>query len=148
MCCSVLQCAAVCAVFSSVELTYFANYLEQKLDNDCDGMCVCGSERKPRVCCSVLQCAAACGSVELTYFARYLQRKLGIDCECVYVCEGEGEGLWESQRVAVCCSSVCVSRDVKCVAVCCSVLQCVAVCCSGRCVCGHVRLWVGVRRSL
>jgi len=69
VCCSVLQCAAVCAVFSSVELTYFANYLEQKLDNDCDGMCVCGRERKPRVCCSVLQCAAACGSVEFTYFA-------------------------------------------------------------------------------
>jgi len=53
------------------------------------------------VCCSVLQCAAVCCSA-----SSLLVQQSELKC------------------VAVCC------RVLQCVVVCCSVLQCVAVCCS------------------
>jgi len=101
------------------------------------------------VCCSVLQCVALCCSV-LRCVAVWL---VCIRCRALRVPPLYQKG-WEGvaccsdmgyvlQRAAACCSvlrrsaasgwgwlSVLIWRRVKCVAVCCGVLQCVSVCCS------------------
>jgi len=77
-------------------------------------------------CCSVLQCVAVCCSVVdifcfpvLSTFLSHMWHDSFTICGMI-----QSSGRQSLRCVAVCCSVL------QCVAVCCSVLQCVAVCCS------------------
>jgi len=122
VCCSVLQCAAVCCrVLQRVQNYWRSSRHVSDVVNDILSSitCVCCSVLQcAAVFCSVLQCVAACSEV----LAQSLQR---------------AQNCWRSSRHAsavvndilssityVCCSVL------QCAAVCCSVLQCVAGCCS------------------
>jgi len=134
VCCSVLQCVAVCCRW---ELRSIAVW--------CVLQCFA-------VCCSVLQCVAVCCRWELGSFAvwcvlqcvavrcslelRRMSRWGHLRLACVAACFSV------LQRVVACCIvlqcvAVCCSCELRCMAWwrresggCCSVLQCVAVCCS------------------
>ena len=151
VCCSVLQCVAVC-MHTCMHLVYtykyiFVSTMPQKANaiphsnthethvfravccsvSQCVAVC-CSVLRCVVVCCSVLQCVAVCCSV--------LQR-VAVSCSVLNVC---------MQCVAVCCSvlqrapSSLFPQNASAlpnpiltkqrVAACCSVLQRVAVCCS------------------
>jgi len=117
VCCSVLQCVAVCVLQCAAKSTSFVQVPQEVDLGECAiGMCVA-------VCCSLLQCVccSVCGSV------------LGVCwCVCGSVLQCVAECVL--QCVEVCCSVL------QCVAECCSVLQFVKVCCS---VCGSVLECVG-----
>jgi len=99
MCCSVLQCVAVC--FSVGHVTHMNKAYQHNSWNVLQ--CVA-------VCCSVLQCVAVLG-MSHTFIRHTKITFLGSwnVLQCVLQC------------VAACCGVM------QCVAVCCSVLQCVAV---------------------
>jgi len=114
VCCSVLQCVAVCSLICD---TTDLSLSEPKVQ--CVAVCslICNSTdlslSEPKVqcvavCCGVLQCVAVCCSV----------------LQCVAVCSliCNSTDLSLRTKRAVCCSVLrCVAQ---CVAVCCSVLQC------------------------
>jgi len=102
MCCSVLQCVAVCytPLFPHHHLRQ-AHFSVLR----CVAVC-CSVLQYVAVCCSALQCVAVCCSVLHTSFSSSSSSPSTFQC------------------VAVCCSML------QCVAARCSALQCVAVCCS------------------
>jgi len=114
VCCSVLQCIAVCmSVLQRVILLQAQETYKQ------------GNYWHVAVCCSVLQCVAVCCSV---------LRHVALCCnalQCVAVCylSCGRRGVNTSKPFAtpnIFARSLCCSV-LQCVAVCCSVLQCVAV---------------------
>ena len=132
MCCSVLQCVAVCcAVFQCLPVPT--------------------ATLSKGICCSVLQCVAVCCSVSHCITVSSCSDSnivaQGMCCsvlQCVAVCCSMSL-FWllqhhHSRHVAVCCSvlAVCCSVSLfrllqhhdsrSCVAVCCAVLRCVTVC--------------------
>jgi len=97
VCCSVLQCVAVCCGDEDIMA-----YLQDVRETVSCSVLPCVA-----VCCSVLQCVAVCcRDVDILVCLQYVRATV---C-CIVV-----------QCVVVCCSVL------QCAAVCCSVLQCVAV---------------------
>jgi len=132
VCCSLLQCVAVCCIvlhFSSRGKTYAFTLL----------MC-CSVVWCVAACCSVLQCGAVCCWV-LALVAKNVQ----VLFQCVVMCSsvlqciadwrsvllftsrGQKHAGSLSMRCNILCSVV-VCRSV--VHVCCNMAQCVTVCCS------------------
>jgi len=104
VCCSVLQqCVAVCCIADvSRQFQHFALYT------------VCCSVGCSAVCYSVLQCGLQCSVLQCVSWAR---RECG---QCVADC------CRLLQIVAVCCSML--QCGLQCIEACCRVSQCVAVC--------------------
>ena len=107
MCCSVLQCSAVCC---RVLQFCCSVHTMKAIDIEVAGMCL-------EVCCSVLQCVAVCRSV--------------LQCSAV-CCSVLQCGAVLCSVLQFCCSvQTMAAVDIEVVgvyvAVCCSVLQCVAV---------------------
>jgi len=121
LCCSVLQCVAVCC--SALQMRYqglpcillgqFARQLYVL-----------------RLCCSVLQCAAVCcGVLQCVAVRCSVLQCVAVCCrslQCVAVC------CRSLQCIAVCCR--CAVRTICITFQCCIVWQCVAVCGSVLCV--------------
>jgi len=120
MCCSVMQCIAVCGsvlqfvalVATTPKTRTRAPRLSRRISL-IPGVSV--AECCPVVCCSVLQCVAVCCSVLQCVAVCCRVVQCVAVCCCVLLC-------------AVCCSAlqyVAVYYSVsRCVAACCSVLQC------------------------
>ena len=115
VCCSVLQCVAVCQLSSetAVENVYLLHIPK------CVVVCVksvavrCSVLQRVAVCCSVLRCAGVCCSVQVEQrdgCLACLPFAYSQVCCSVLQCD------------VVCCSAL------QCVAIRCSVLQCVAAC--------------------
>ena len=126
MCCSVLQCVAVCCphihVFHIFETKSFTSSQTTASIYISVLQCV-------PVCCSVFQCVAVCCSVLLSHMCvPHLRNKvLRLLKNCTFHIH---------QCVAVCCSVLqCVAQTtpsiyisaLQCVAVCCSMMQCVPI---------------------
>ena len=112
MCCSVLQCVAVCCCMFTLTIRELSKAMSKRRVLQYVAVC-CSLLHCVTVYCSMVQCVAV--------------------CYCIVVQCGV---VWCSvlQYAEVCCSvlpcvAVCCSVW-QCVALCCSVLQCVAVCCS------------------
>jgi len=116
VCCSVLQCVAVCCrvddVVSSAVLGAGSPGGMQ-----CAVVC-CSVLQCAVVCCSVLQGVVVCCSVLQGVAVCYREDDVA---SCAVLRDGSPRS---KQCVAVCCDTL------SCVAVCCSVLQYVSVCCS------------------
>jgi len=170
VCCSVLQCVAVCCQSSPMSAYKWVmahkrwshvTYLNSPFRaTELPHMCVA-------VCYSVLQCVAECCSRRpwMSHGTRMneLWHTNGrvMSLSWTYHSVRLRFDMCALQCVAVCCNilqtyrSVRLSFDMRvlqCVAVCCSVLQCVAVCCSVlRCValgCRLTVLWDSAQWSL
>jgi len=134
VCCSVLQCVAVCC---SVE------------EHD---SCVTSLSQCVAVCCRVLQCVVVCCRDILarnkTPFEPFLSRVLDCIKRVIFAFSTSKNSF---SRISVFRLQHSCRRDAQCVAVCCSVLQCVAVCCSVlQCVavcCSVLRLQHSCRRD-
>jgi len=141
VCCSVLQCAAVCRgvlqchKFHTTHTDRLALGSKQHFSQTWAAAVCCSVLQSVAECCRVLQCVVVCCNVLQChkFHSPHLERvALGLKQQfskmiamlaacrhsCVAVCCGV------LRCVAACCSVF------QCVAVWCSVLQCVAVCCS------------------
>jgi len=105
VCCSVLQCVAMCAV-DWTRIAFISNQTLLEISPCPTFNCIRGSfSGLVAACCSVLQCVAVCCSV--------------LQCVCcVLQCVAP---FWVPFEVPF-------NDLLQCVALCCSVLQCVAVC--------------------
>jgi len=143
VCCSVLQCVAVCVGGRESACAGRYSGLQSHMHADAVHCCVlqytlllttqcvtvCSSVLQcVAVCCSVLQCAAVCCSV-LQYSVL-----MQMQCGAAYVVDVDAVRCSALQCVAVRCSALQSAKSharrcsvLQCVAVCCSVLQCVAV---------------------
>ena len=103
MCCSVLQCVAVCR--SALQ---------------CVAVC-CSVSQYVAVCCSVLQCVAAVST-----------REIPVQVHSVSQCRQQPqiEQMTKSEQESESAPTGVISEPFVAIAVCCSVLPCVAVCCS------------------
>jgi len=135
MCCSVVQCAALCCCVlqctnkaldayngntprmatqrSAFYLTIIVSQLQHTLLHVRGGCMCCSVLQCVAVCCSVLQCVAVCCSV---------LQCVAVCCSVLRVCAY----MFVCMRMYTTLLHYIAVR----LAVCCSVLQCVAVCCS------------------
>jgi len=102
VCCSVLQCVAVCNLIISSRLGSVVAFILSRCCSVLQYIALC-----------VLQCCAVCSAVR-HLIAFFFDSRVGGGLHFVTIL----------QCVAVCCNVL------QCVAVCCSVLQCAVVCCS------------------
>jgi len=115
MCCSVLQCIAVCLSVCIASIHVLQPHVLQRV-----AACCCHVLQRVAACCSVLQCIAVCLSVCIASIhvlqPHVLQRVVAMCCSVL-------------QRVAVACLSICVDTynthttyiTPSCVAECCCV---------------------------
>jgi len=128
VCCSVLQCVAVCCRISLINTRVVINAPLSFAVTRC--VVCCSVLLSMAVCCNVLQDVTVCCSVLLS---------LALAWQCIAVCCSvlQCVAVWCSriQCVAVCCSGflrqwislLSLLRTVlQCIAMCCRVLQCVA----------------------